>query len=101
MVQEDAAIFTASIVEWKITWVSWVFPAFNQAAQLNIDRKLTEVMIYSGGAVSSESALLCFSFFSEWLNKIWIKVLIGQETAMTGAGSKKAMGIYTEFRQHM
>ena len=26
----------------------WVFPAFNQPIQLNIDRKLTEMMIYSG-----------------------------------------------------
>ncbi len=27
---------------------TWIFPAFNQPIQLNIDRKLTEMMIYSG-----------------------------------------------------
>ncbi len=37
---------------------TWVFPAFNQPTQLNIDRMLTEMMIYSG----------MIYFFWEWMD---------------------------------
>ena len=36
----------------------YVFPEFNQRNQLNIDRNMTEMMIYSGVSYFSESVVL-------------------------------------------